>query len=154
MVKSQSCMDTKGGARPGAGRPKGSVQKITAKAREEAEQSGLLPHAWLLAVARGEPVPHKRWKITYDKSGNETRRQLVTEEFYADFPMRIDAAKAAAPYYSPRLATQTVTIDGNLGLTKLTDDELKNELLTLIKDMPELLALVPVKPTRPGTKKK
>lgn len=151
MTQSQSCMDQRGGARPGSGRPKGSVQKITAKAREEAAQSGLLPHAWLLAVARGEPVSHKRWKITYDKNGNETKRQLVTEDFYADFPMRIDAAKAAAPYYSPRLAVQTVTVDGNLGLTKLSDEELKAELLTLIKEMPELLTMIP---NKPGTKKK
>lgn len=135
-----------------AGRGKGTQQKVTTQARLEAAQSGLLPHEWLLKVARGEPVPHTKWKITYHaKTGVELKRELVHEEYYADFDRRIDAAKAAAPFYAPRLATQTVTVHGNLGLTKLTDDELKDELLALIKEMPELLALVP---TKPGTKKK
>lgn len=134
------------------GRPKGVRTKIATQAKLEAAQAGLLPHEWLLKVARGEPVPHTKWKITYHaKTGVELKRELVHEEYYADFGVRIDAAKAAAPFYAPRLATQTVTVHGNLGLTKLTDDELKDELLTLIKDMPELLAMVP---TKPGTKKK
>lgn len=134
------------------GRVKGTQQKVTTQARLEAAQAGLLPHEWLLKVARGEPVPHTKWKITYHaKTGVELKRELVHEEYYADFGVRIDAAKAAAPFYAPRLATQTVTVHGNLGLTKLTDDELKDELLSLIKEMPELLALVP---TKPGTKKK
>lgn len=134
------------------GRHKGSQQKVTTQARLEAAQSGLLPHEWLLKVARGEPVPHTKWKITYHaKTGVELKRELVHEEYYADFDRRIDAAKAAAPFYAPRLATQTVTVSGNVGLTKLTDEELKDELLTLIKEMPELLAMVP---TKPGTKKK
>ncbi len=102
-----------GGARRGAGRPRGSVQKITTKAREEAMKAGLLPHEWLLKVSRGEGIVHKRWVVEYDAKGNEKSKKLVEEEFYADFPTRIDAAKAAAPYYAPRLATQTVSISGN-----------------------------------------
>lgn len=134
------------------GRVKGTQQKVTTQARLEAAQAGLLPHEWLLKVARGEPVPHTKWKITYHaKTGEELKRELVHEEYYADFGVRIDAAKAAAPFYAPRLATQTVTVHGNLGLTKLTDEELKDELLTLIKEMPELLAMVP---TKPGAKNK
>lgn len=103
----------RGGARPGGGRPKGSVQKVTAQAREAAAESGMLPHEWLLKVSRGEPIEQKRWKIIYDKQGNEKGRELITEEVYADFPTRIDAAKAASPYYAPRLAVQNVSITGN-----------------------------------------
>ena len=103
----------RGGARPGGGRPKGSLAKVTEKAREAAMETGLLPHEWLLKVSRGEPIEQKRWKIVYDKQGNEKGRELITEEVYADFPTRIDAAKAASPYYAPRLAVQNVSINAN-----------------------------------------
>lgn len=102
-----------GGARPGAGRPKGRTNSVTAEARKAAAESGLLPHEWLLKVSRGEPIEQKRWKIVYDKQGNEKGRELITEEVYADFPTRIDAAKAASPYYAPRLAVQNVSINAN-----------------------------------------
>jgi len=102
-----------GGARAGAGRPKGRTNSVTAEARKAAAESGLLPHEWLLKVSRGEPIEQKRWKIIYDKQGNEKGRELITEEVYADFPTRIDAAKAASPYYAPRLAVQNVSINAN-----------------------------------------
>jgi hypothetical protein len=128
---------------PNAGRSPGSKQTVTTEARLKAAESGLLPHEWLLKVARGEPVAHKRWKISYDKKGEEIKRELLTEEYYADFPQRIDAAKAAAPYYMPKLATQIVKVDGNIGLTNLSDEDLKTELLNLVQELPELLALIP-----------
>lgn len=103
----------RGGARPGGGRPKGSLAKVTEKAREAAMETGLLPHEWLLKVSRGEPIEQKRWVIKYDAKGNEKGRELITEEVYADFPTRIDAAKAASPYYAPRLAVQNVSINAN-----------------------------------------
>lgn len=102
-----------GGPRPGSGRPKGSVTKVTAKAREAAMETGLLPHEWLLKVSRGEGIKHKRWIVKYDTKGNEKSRELIEEEVYADFPTRIDAAKAASPYYAPRLAVQTVSVTGS-----------------------------------------
>ena len=104
-----------GGARPGAGRPKGRTNSVTAEARKAAAESGLLPHEWLLKVSRGEPIEQKRWKIVYDKNGNEKSRELITEEVYADFPTRIDAAKAAAPFYAPRLAVQQVKVGPDTG---------------------------------------
>lgn len=100
-----------GGARPRSGRPKGGKQIVSNQARAEAAAAGLLPHEWLLKVARGEPIPHKQWKVVYDKKGNELSRELVEVEVYADFATRIDAAKAAAPYYAPRLATQQVKVE-------------------------------------------
>jgi hypothetical protein len=102
-----------GGARAGAGRPKGTLAKVTAKAREAAMETGMLPHEWLLKVSRGEGIVHKRWVVKYDAKGKEKSKELVEEEVYADFPTRIDAAKAAAPFYAPRLAVQTVSVSGN-----------------------------------------
>ena len=102
-----------GGRQPGAGRPKGALSKVTAKAKQAAMETGLLPHEWLLKVSRGEGIKHKRWVVKYDAKGNEKSRELIEEEVYADFPTRIDAAKAASPYYAPRLAVQTVSVTGS-----------------------------------------
>ena len=100
----------RGGAQPGSGRPKGAIAKVTAKAKAAAAETGLLPHEWLLLVSRGEGIKHKRIVVKYDTKGNEKSRELVEEEVYADFATRIDAAKAASPYYAPRLAVQTVSV--------------------------------------------
>lgn len=72
----------RGGKRPGAGRPQGRVNAMSQKAREEAAKTGQLPHEFLLAVSRGEKVG----------------------EYEPTFEDRLDAAKAAAPYYAPKLA--------------------------------------------------
>jgi hypothetical protein len=101
-----------GGHRPGAGRPKGSVNKFAKEAVEKARESGILPHEFLLSVARGEPIEQKRWEITTDENGNEIGRELVTDTLYPDFDFRLDAAKAAAPYYAPRLSAQAVNLHG------------------------------------------
>ena len=121
-----------GGARPGAGRPKGSVQKITTKAREEAMKSGMLPHEWLLKVARGEPITHKYYRTTVDRRGKETK-ELVEEEVYADFATRVDAAKAAAPYFAPKLSAQTVSIPEPVQLEHSNKTLSKDELLAELK---------------------
>lgn len=133
-----------GGRQPGAGRPKGSVSKMTLRAREAAMAAGLLPHEWLLKVSRGEPVEQKRWKVTYDKLGNEKSHELVVEQYYADFCTRVDAAKAAAPFYAPKLAAQTVSlgVSGAVGLHNLSEEELNNKLAQL---MGEVAASTPSK---------
>jgi hypothetical protein len=102
-----------GGRQPGAGRPKGALSKVTAKAKQAAMETGLLPHEWLLLVSRGEGIKHKRWVVKYDAKGNEKSKELVEEEVYTDFATRLDAAKAAAPFYAPKLAVQTVSVTGN-----------------------------------------
>src|SRR5574343_552787 len=122
----------RGGARPGGGRPLGSKQKITTKARQEAMATGLLPHEWLLKVSRGEDIEQKRWKIEYYKSGpkagTEKSRELFTEVVYADFSTRIDAAKAAAPFYAPKLATQTVSVTNNTDAVAATLKDIAEKL--------------------------
>lgn len=91
--------------------------------------TGMLPHEWLLKVSRGEPIVHRHWDIKYDRSGKEVSRVLVEEEVYADFATRIDAAKAAAPYYAPKLAIQQVTVKGgDSGLIAATMKEIAEKL--------------------------
>jgi len=75
-----------GGRREGAGRKPGSVNKISQHAREEAAKTGELPHEFLLRVARGEKI----------------------DDHSPEFAERVDAAKAAAPYFAPRFSATTV----------------------------------------------
>lgn len=99
---------------PGAGKKPKSINSLSRKAREQAAETGVLPHEWLLSVMRGDPVQQKRLVITYHKSGpkkgEEKSRKWIDETVYADFPTRIQAAKDCAPYYAPKLATQVLKI--------------------------------------------
>ena len=67
-----------GGRRPGAGRKKGSVSRIDEEARRKAAEGGQMPLDYLLGIMRDE-------------------MKLID--------LRMDAAKAAAPYCHARLAT-------------------------------------------------
>lgn len=118
-------MGTFGGKQIGAGRPKGALAKVTAKSKQAAQETGLLPHEWLLAVSRGEGIEHKRWVVKYDSKGKEVSRDLITEVIYADFPTRIDASKAAAPFYGHKLVAQVITAPGNPSGSNATADALK-----------------------------
>jgi hypothetical protein len=71
-----------GGSRPGAGRPKGSANKRTREIQARIEASGLSPLDYMLGVMS-------------DQS--------------ADPAMRLDAAKAAAPYVHARLSATEIT---------------------------------------------
>lgn len=88
-------MGTRGGKREGAGRKKGSVNKLNKQIAEEAKKTGKLPHEILLEIARGEI---KEGLIGYNKLGYP---------IYGPIPlqMQLTAAIAAAPYYAPRLAS-------------------------------------------------
>jgi hypothetical protein len=72
----------KGGHRPGAGRKPGSLNRLSRKAREEATATGELPHEFLLRVVRGAKI----------------------DGHTPTFAERVDAAKAAAPYFAPRFS--------------------------------------------------
>lgn len=85
----------RGGARPGAGRKKGGMNRVSRQMREAAARTGKLPHELLLMVARGEALPGDKHKPSFDQ--------------------RIDAAKAAAPYYAPRLLGAVVKTAGGEG---------------------------------------
>ena len=65
-----------GGKRAGAGRPIGAKNKRTIALEEECAAGGELPKGFMLRVMRDESQP---------------------------MPLRADMAKAAAPYFHPRL---------------------------------------------------
>ena len=65
-----------GGKRAGAGRPIGAKNKRTIALEEESAAGGELPKGFMLRVMRDESQP---------------------------MPLRADMAKAAAPYFHPRL---------------------------------------------------
>jgi hypothetical protein len=96
---------TKGGARPGAGRKKGSPNKRTAETQKAVEESGVTPLEFMLKVMRTEPP-----------ADIEDMRVLTDLQ-----QMRFEAAKAAAPYVHAKLSS--VEIDATL-TTRTLDQEL------------------------------
>ena len=79
-----------GGARPGAGRKRGGVNRTTQEAIEQAKEGGQMPLDFLLGIMR---------------------------DVGADEAKRIDCAKAAAPYLHHKLNTIDATVQGDVGLT-------------------------------------
>lgn len=71
----------RGGKRPGAGRPKGSKNTKTREIAEKAAAEGITPLEYMLEVMRDPRLPPAQ---------------------------RMDAAKSAAPYIHPRLASVAV----------------------------------------------
>lgn len=102
-----------GGKRPGAGRPAGVRNRKTMETIQAIEQSGLTPLDYMLSVMRN--------------TGLEPT-------------MRLDAAKAAAPYCHARLASSEVTLTqpGD----ELSAEEIREKLANLLADDPGLLARV------------
>ena len=94
-----------GGARPGAGRKKGQVTKFNELARKEALAKGTSPLDFMLAVLRDE---------------NESRA------------VRLDAAKAAAPYLHARLnaidLTGETSVRWEISAEPMTAEEWKREV--------------------------
>lgn len=89
----------RGGPGRGQGRKPGSMSKLAKDARAKAEQTGLLPHEILLSMARGEPAQI----VEIDDQGNrKIRYEPLDKEDVRD------AAKAAAPYYAPKISTVEV----------------------------------------------
>lgn len=92
----------RGGARAGAGRPTGAATKRTREIADKAASSGLLPHEFLLAVVRGEAIDG-------------------TVPTFAD---RLEAAKAAAPYFAPKLSSVDVRAEHRKSPAEYSDAEL------------------------------
>ena len=97
------------------GRPLGATNRMAIEAREKAKATGDLPHEFLLRIARGEAI----YRDVVDRDGS-TKRVL---EVY-DFEDRKDAAKAAAPYYAPKISTVEV-------IKGVPDDELDSIIAQL-----------------------
>lgn len=86
MIEKLSNNQSRGGARPGAGRKKGLPNKRTQEAQKQAEASGITPLEYLLSIMR-EP-------------SQEPRERLA-------------AAVAAAPYVHAKLSAVSMTGDIN-----------------------------------------
>ena len=93
-----------GGERPGAGRPRGRRNRRTRETTAAAER-GITPLDYLLSVMRNPK---------------------------SSVAIRIDAAKAAAPYVHPRLSQ--VDVQANSDLHGLTYDQIQQELVLMLKD--------------------
>lgn len=87
------------------GRPLGSMSRLAREAREKAMAEGILPHEFLLKVVRGERIT--RFEKHPDPEEAKAGVLVEVEEKYG-FEQRIDAAKAAAPYYAPKISTVEV----------------------------------------------
>lgn len=107
--------------------------------RKLARDSGELPHEFLLRITRGEiirqQVPSKDDPTVYEEI-----------ELVPDLAMRVDAAKAAAPFFAPKLAVQHVEVGGLGDLQDLSVDELQARLrvvmLQLSQVSPDAIASV------------
>lgn len=82
------------------GRPEGALSKIAREAREKAMETGMLPHEILLDMARGNP------QVEYVPEPNTGK--IVERIVVLDVDQRRDAAKAAAPYYAPKISAVEV----------------------------------------------
>ena len=82
----------KGGKRPGAGRKKGAKSVLSKAAIEVAKSTGdgVLPHEFLLNIMRNDELP---------------------------ILWRIDCAKAAAPYFAPRLSSIEAKVEAEVQAT-------------------------------------
>lgn len=89
------------GSKPGerrGGRQKGTPNRANAKREAEIKASGLTPADFMLGVMRDEHKP---------------------------LEVRLEAAKAVAPYVHPRLAQITANVEGTISLEQLVTASLE-----------------------------
>ena len=88
---------------------------ITSKLQDAIIPADMLPHEFLWRIGRGEPITLRITKKKYYNFGpraGDFKETIVEEmEYYPTFDERLEAAKIAAPYYAPKLATTTLKQD-------------------------------------------
>lgn len=94
-------MAGRGGRRQGAGRKRGSVNKLAAAATKRLAETGMLPHEILARLGRGEQVQGFDIK---DEKGKAKTLNIET---------RIDCLKASARFYAPTLLGAVVKTNPN-----------------------------------------
>lgn len=108
-------------SRPKSGgdrKPVGATYKMAQEARAWAKGTGELPHEILLNLARGRPVcipkiDPRTGLFKIDEETGEFERQWVSP----GMAEVIECAKAAAPYFAPKISTVEV-------ITGVSDDDL------------------------------
>lgn len=104
----------------------------SAFSRSEARLTGVPPHEFLLRIASGAPIDQHYVVDLIDSEGTIVGQEIRTKTIFPDIDMRIDAAKAAAPYYAPRLATRVITIRSQEDeLNDLSDEQLEKAIQQL-----------------------
>ncbi|MDR6384947.1 hypothetical protein [Paraburkholderia caribensis] len=116
----------RGGKRPGAGRKPGVLPSLAKQSRERALASGELPHEFLLRVARGID----EFEDSAVKDG-----VCVTIRRRPTFAERVDAAKAAASYFQPRLAQADVTHSGHVTLEQVAASVPREQSIAASKEI-------------------
>lgn len=84
----QTNSNGRGGARKGAGRKPGAATKKTREVADKAASEGITPLEYMLQVMRSEPP-----------------EGLEGPQMLSAISLRFEAAKAAAPYMHPKLAS-------------------------------------------------
>jgi uncharacterized membrane protein len=104
-----------GGAKPGAGRKRGSPNKLTQAAILKAQAEGIMPLEVILAQMRKYHAKAE----DLAKAKNPDEKKVLEAEGLA-----LSAAKEAAPYLHNKLSAVTRR-DEPFDLTKLSEEELK-----------------------------
>lgn len=84
-------------------------------------EEGYLPHEFLLRIVRGEGVLQK-----VPGEGGKLKEVKV----YPSLEVRVDVAKAIAPYFAPRLSSQQVQLRSPA--EELSDEELEARIRELL----------------------
>lgn len=87
---------SRGGRRPNTGRPKGMLNKKSAENIKRAEETGEMPHEFLLRLARDQLTEQEK---------------LINGIQNVPLNIRLQAAKDCAPYFAPKLAQIEKTIE-------------------------------------------
>lgn len=109
-----------GGARPGAGRPKGSQNRLNRLIKLKAVKTGILPREMMLEMARyhyARAEALKAEKPTKNRPPETIEAEIRLEHQYA----QSHAAKAAEFIHSKPAQAQNVNLTGTLTLAQLLD---------------------------------
>lgn len=130
--------NNRGGARPGAGRKKGSKPKKTLESIERMKAMGMedLPHEFLARVAMGDVIKVRR------HTGNGRYRT----EYWSPTPdQQIEAAKACAGYFQPKLVSQRVSNDPDSPFMVQLDPKvlkgLPEQMLMALKSLIQIMSV-------------
>lgn len=92
-----------------SGRPAGKMHGLYKDLRTKLalEPDTMLPHEFLWRIVNGFPIEQHEAVEEVDATGR-VHTVYCVKEVYASLEQRVDAAKAAAPFFAPRLAAQLV----------------------------------------------
>jgi len=87
------------------GRPRNQPNRLSQELIRQAKQDGDLPHEILLKLARGQPIRIKRINKQTGLFEINEEGHFIVDWLQPGLSEVIDCAKAAAPYFAPKLST-------------------------------------------------